>query len=102
MRGPTDILESVFQRVASNVNQSAVSDPDMSSNIELVCRSKGRSGACTRLLLAGSLAKAARPEIDIRKPYTEIKDTDSYSGRAYDERYISAFINQHRDLTEIT
>lgn len=34
--------------------------------------------------------------IDIRKPYTEIGDSDVYSGRTYDERYISAFIQAHR------
>lgn len=34
--------------------------------------------------------------MDIRKPYTQIGDADAYSGRTYDEGYITAFINQHQ------
>ncbi|GAP94965.1 hypothetical protein NIES2104_14840 [Leptolyngbya sp. NIES-2104] len=45
--------------------------------------------------MACLLAKLHRPDVDIRKPYTEIGDIDSFSGRTYDERYITAFINQH-------
>ena len=33
--------------------------------------------------------------MDIRKPYTEIGDEDAYSGRTYDESYISQFITEH-------
>ena len=47
------------------------------------------------MLLAAALAKIDRPEVDIRKPYTEIGTTDSYSGRSYDEGYIAEFVNQH-------
>lgn len=36
-----------------------------------------------------------QPEIDIRKPYTEIGTPDAYSGRSYDERYVAAFVEQH-------
>lgn len=54
-----------------------------------------RNGAVVRLVLACSLAKAHQPTIDIRKPYTEIGDSDVYSGRTYDERYVSAFIQAH-------
>jgi DNA adenine methylase len=38
------------------------------------------------------LAKIHRPEHDVRKPYTEIGDADAFSGRYYDERYLSGFI----------
>ncbi len=48
-----------------------------------------------RLLLSCALAKAAHPEVDIRKPYTELGGTDSYSGRTYDEQYITPFINEY-------
>src|SRR5207302_401012 len=51
--------------------------------------------ACIRLLLACTLAKSHNPSVDIRKPYTEIGDSDAYSGRTYDERYVSSFIIQH-------
>jgi hypothetical protein len=42
------------------------------------------------------LAKLDRPDIDLRKPYTEIGDADSFSGRHYDEAYITQFINANR------
>ena len=51
--------------------------------------------ALVRLLLAASLAKVHRPEIDIRKPYTEIGAHDAYSGRSYDEQYIANFVERH-------
>jgi hypothetical protein len=41
------------------------------------------------------LAKIHRPEVDVRKPYTEIGTDDAFSGRTYDEQYITAFIGQH-------
>ena len=54
-----------------------------------------RNGAVVRLVLACTLAKAHQPGIDIRKPYTEIGDSDVYSGRSYDESYMTAFIQVH-------
>lgn len=54
-----------------------------------------RNGAVVRLVLACSLAKIHRPTIDIRKPYTEIGDSDAYSGRSYDEGYVTTFVQAH-------
>lgn len=48
-----------------------------------------------RLLLSASLAKLHRPDVDIRKPYTEIGTDDSYSGRGYDEGYIASFVTEY-------
>ncbi len=45
--------------------------------------------------MAAALAKLHRPEVDIRKPYTEIGSDDTYSGRAYDEQFITPFIGRH-------
>jgi hypothetical protein len=47
------------------------------------------------MLLACSLAKAHNPKLDIRKPYSEIEGGDSYSGRNYDESYITSFRTKH-------
>ncbi len=71
-----------------------MNNPDIVNRIEYVCRFLGNR-ACVRLLLACSLAKAHNPNVDIRKPYTEIGDTDTYSGRRYDESYISLFVSKH-------
>ncbi len=49
-----------------------------------------------RLLLACSLAKADKPNVDIRKPYTAIEGANTYSGRNYDETYIGAFVIAYR------
>jgi predicted nucleic acid-binding protein len=48
-----------------------------------------------RLLLAASLAKVHQPQVDIRKPYTEIEGEDTYSGRRYDESFIAQFIKTY-------
>lgn len=48
------------------------------------------------MLMACLLAKIHRPEIDPRKPYTEIGGEDSFSGRTYDEKYITPFINTYQ------
>jgi hypothetical protein len=42
------------------------------------------------------LGKLDKPNVDPRKPYTEIGGTDSFSGRTYDERYLTRFINELR------
>ncbi|MEW6200568.1 MAG: hypothetical protein AB1546_01220, partial [bacterium] len=42
------------------------------------------------------LAKIEKPEVDPRKPYTEINSPDCFSGRTYDERYLTNFISKHR------
>lgn len=52
--------------------------------------------AGVRVLLASALAKISDPKIDIRKPYTEIGEPDAYSGRTYDERYVTHFVHEYR------
>ena len=45
--------------------------------------------------MACLLAKVDKPEVDVRKPYTEIGTPDAFSGRGYDEQYITAFVIEH-------
>lgn len=48
------------------------------------------------MLMTCALAKIHRPEIDIRKPYTEIDSKGTFSGRAeYDEKYIWPFASEN-------
>jgi len=47
------------------------------------------------LLMACMLGKLDQPKADPRKPYTEIGTADCFSGRTYDEQYITSFINKH-------
>jgi DNA adenine methylase len=92
---PQEILTRVFQRAAAGPDQPIITDSQTGAKIDYVVRNiQNRSGA--RMLLSCSLAKAHRPEVDIRKPYTEIPDLDAFSGRAgYDERYIDEFVREH-------
>jgi hypothetical protein len=41
------------------------------------------------------LAKIHKSNLDPRKPYTQIGTDDSFSGRTYDERYLTHFITEH-------
>jgi DNA adenine methylase len=71
-----------------------VGDDRVRQYVEYLARNlKNRAGV--RLLMACLLAKIHRPEIDVRKPYTEIKEPDSFSGRSYDENYITPFIHEN-------
>ena len=94
MASPTDILSLAFERASAHIGSpDVIEDPGILARVEAVCRSSNRSGA--RFLLAGLLAKVDRPAVDIRKPYTEIGDEDTYSGRFYDEKFIAPFITEH-------
>lgn len=42
------------------------------------------------------LAKLDRPDVDPRRPYTEIGTADCFSGRSYDEQHITRFVLAHR------
>lgn len=94
MSTPAAILNLAFERVISDLTQPVIDDTAISRNVEFVCRNpQNRAGV--RLLLACCLAKSHKPNLDIRKPYTEIGGLDCYSGRTYDEAYITSFINKH-------
>jgi DNA adenine methylase len=92
---PTEILKSAFEYVSTDITKPVLRNADIVNSIEYVCRFINNR-ACVRLLLACSLAKSHNPGVDIRKPYTEIGDSDSYSGRTYDERYVASFIIDHK------
>ena len=94
MREPADVLDIAFRRALENLENSIVSDPEIADRIESVCHNESNR-SCVRVLLACSLAKICQPEVDIRKPYTQIGSGDCYSGRTYDESYITQFIVDH-------
>lgn len=90
MPTPDEILALSYEVVAGRVDQPFIADDEIVTNVEYVCRSSTKAGI--RFLLAATLAKIHRPEVDIRKPYTEIGGDDTYSGRTYDERYVTGFV----------
>lgn len=94
MSDPSEILDNAFRRAVENPDRPLINQTAILERVETICRNtQNRAGA--RLLPACLLAKAHQPRVDIRKPYTEIGDADSYSGRTYDETYITAFISRH-------
>ncbi|MDX2229837.1 MAG: restriction endonuclease, SacI family [Leptolyngbyaceae cyanobacterium bins.349] len=94
MSEPNAILDAALRHAHANLRQSLVDNQQIREDVDYVARNlKNRAGV--RLLLACLLAKLHRPDVDIRKPYTEIGEADTFSGRTYDERYITPFINAH-------
>lgn len=89
---PASILDLAYQTANENLETPLVS-ADVSAQVEYVSRNiKNRAGV--RLLMSCLLAKVHNPTVDVRKPYTEIGTPDAFSGRRYDESYITAFINR--------
>ncbi len=94
MASPPEILDLAYRTATQNLNTSLLVNAAIAEKVEYICRNlQNRAGI--RLLMACLLAKIHRPEVDVRKPYTEIGTDDAFSGRTYDEQYITAFINQH-------
>ncbi|AHI25805.1 DNA methyltransferase [Komagataeibacter xylinus] len=92
---PEKILQDIQHRAAAALNVSVITDPAIRARVDDVCRCmSNRAGV--RLLMACLLGKLDKPNVDPRRPYTEIGGTDSFSGRTYDERYLTRFINEHR------
>ena len=94
MQQPSEFLDIAFETAMAHISESLVDTRDIAERVEFVCRNtQNRAGA--RLLMACLLAKIHKPEIDIRKPFTEIGGSDVYSGRTYDESHISTFVVKH-------
>lgn len=95
MQNPSEILDQLLKRASADLSNPAVKEKASLERIDYVSRQL-RNRACVRLLMACMLAKLDRPNVDPRKPYTEIGTEDSFSGRTYDERYITQFINTNK------
>jgi len=94
-RPPAAILDLAYRRASKNTAKPIVRGVEIAAQVEYVCRNiQNRAGV--RLLMACLLAKIHNPAVDVRKPYTEIGEPDSFSGRRYDEEHITDFINEHQ------
>ena len=94
---PEDILRGIYERAeaAALVDKSVIPDIYIRERAAYVCHcTSNRAGV--RLLMSCLLGKLDKPNVDPRKPYTEIGDSDSFSGRTYDEQHLAPFINEHR------
>lgn len=92
---PDEILQDAYRRALIGMDTTVVTDADIQERVEYVCRCmSNRAGV--RLLMSCLLGKLHNPKVDIRKPYTEIAGKDTFSGRTYDERYVTKFIHEYR------
>ena len=91
---PDEILDRLRGQVNDDLGQGWVDDGLIRTRIwYLVNCQSNRAGV--RLLMSCMLVKVHRPEVDPREPYTEIGTQTCFSGRTYDERYITSFINEN-------
>jgi DNA adenine methylase len=89
------VLTDALRRAERSLSAPVVANPTVQARIEYIARlNSNRAGI--RVVMACSLAKIVHPEVDIRKPYTEIGTPDAYSGRTYDQNYIGQFARTHR------
>lgn len=95
MTNPQQILENIYSKVFKNLEITYLKDNNIRSKVESICRCITNK-ANIRFLIACLLAKIHKPEVDIRKPYTEIGGNDTYSGRTYDETYIEGFVVKYK------
>lgn len=91
---PTKILEKLYLQASANLTKS-VAKPATKDKVEAICRCNSNK-APIRFLMSCLLAKIHNPKVDIRKPYTEIKGNDAFSGRLYDERFVELLIHKYK------
>lgn len=92
---PDEILHDIHERAAATLNITVIPAAIIRERVDYVCLCmSNRAGV--RLLMSCLLGKLDKTNVDPRKPYTEIGGADSFSGRTYDERYLSKFISEHR------
>lgn len=95
MPSPRELLDASLAKAVKLGKTPAIADKAILGRIDYVCNCLGNR-AGVRLLMSCMLAKLHRPEVDPRKPYTEIGGKDSFSGRTYDEQHLSGFISANR------
>jgi DNA adenine methylase len=91
---PAEVLEDLYKQVVESITSSFIKDAAVLNMVEAICRCNANK-APIRFLMSCLLAKICNPNVDIRKPYTEIEGEDAYSGRFYDETYIEPFIHKY-------
>jgi DNA adenine methylase len=92
---PEDILESLYKDANEYLNNQTVASAEICNKIASICCCNANK-APVRFLMSCLLAKLHKPEVDIRKPYTEIEGDDTYSGRFYDEKYVEQFVHKYK------
>lgn len=95
MSNPQNILEQFYSAVAKNKTKKLLKSDELRGKVEFICRCNANK-APIRFLMSCLLAKIDKPKVDIRKPYTEIKGKDNFSGRFYDEQFVEEFVHKYK------
>ena len=73
------------------IRARSIRNGEIAARVEFVATClANRAGV--RLIMSCMLAKIADPAIDPREPITEIGKRPAFSGRSYDEQYLTDFI----------
>ena len=89
------ILEKLYSQAYNGLHVSIIQNKKTKENIDSICRCNSNK-APIRFLMSCLLAKIHNKNVDIRKPYTEIKTEDTFSGRFYDEKFIEPFVYKYK------
>jgi hypothetical protein len=101
MPEPKEILTECFDEANVNLETSNIADETLKTKILTVCNNVSNK-APIRFLLSCLLAKQHNNSNDIRKPYTEIGGSDTFSGRHYDEAHLQPFLIEKQLPTNVT
>lgn len=77
MSKPNELLEELYSSSLKRKTKSFTSSKDLKTKIEFICRCNANK-APIRFLMSCLLAKLDKPNVDIRKPYTEIPGNDAF------------------------
>ena len=88
-------LDELFATAAKDIKALTILDAAIAKRISFVAQClANRAGV--RLVLSCMLAKIENTDFDPREPITEIGSKTCFSGRSYDEQYLTGFISKYK------
>lgn len=85
------LLDELFAEAENSIGDYSIANGPIADRIEFVAHClANRAGV--RLILSCMLAKLHNPSVDPREPITEIGSDSCFSGRSYDEQFLTDFI----------
>lgn len=96
-------LSELYEQVADNFDPDTpiLTDAVALGKVVEICHNIRNRGVI-RFLMSCLVAKIDNPAFDVRKPYTKIGGTDSFSGRHYDEHPVQELITKYNLPTNPT
>lgn len=98
---PNELLDAALAAAVADLEAWDTAAQENRDRIDRIARSSSNR-ACVRLVLACMLAKIHQPDVDPRRPYTEIQEPGAFSGRTYDESYVEALLKHRLPINTTT